>query len=249
MADTNEKSILINKIAHIIKVNATTISFLNKLDIEEISLLNDSFQDAIFSDQAESWVRVAKVVKYFPNYMSAKVSEQVLGAYITANICYFVDMRDLIGIAKHLSTPFLAEVAENIIPSKANRIVNELPIGLVQNVTEYLMRKEQHFVVSSFIEVVERKRLMQLIDAIKSEVDLLKSAEFIRNPELLKDVFLSLSTSRQTKIIQASVRYNKEGVIIRTLEHMGANQREQVLNTFIKNNPEGAAAFVERFFR
>ncbi|MCO5231073.1 MAG: hypothetical protein M9958_07955 [Chitinophagales bacterium] len=249
MEESNEKSILISKIAHITKVSPSAISFLDKLEVDEISQLNDGFQDALFSDQAEHWKRVAKVVKYFPNYMSAKVSEQVLGAYITANICYHVEMRDLIGIAKHLSTPFLGEVAENIIPSKANRIVNELPIGMVQTVTEYLMRKEQHFVVASFIEVVERKRLMQLIEAIKSDTDLLKSAEYIRNPELLKDVFLSLPTNRQTKIIQESVRLNKEGIIIRTLDHMGASQREQVLNTFIKSNPAGAAAFVERFFK
>lgn len=247
MNDLSEKSVLIQKIIRILKVKPESYSFLEKLNTEELSELNDGIQDALFSDQSEHWKRVAKVVKFFPNYMNAKVSEQVLGAYITANVCYHIETKDLVGISKYLSIPFLAEVTENIIPAKSHRVVNEMPVSTIQNVIEYLMRKEQHFVVASFIEVVERKRLMQLIDSIPKESDLLKSSEFIRNAELLKDIFLNFSPSRQTKMLQTAVQIKKEGVIIKTLQQMNERDRENIINTFIRTNPQGAAAFVERF--
>ncbi len=246
MNDISEKSILIQKIIRVLKVNPSKYSFLERLEVEELSELNDGIQDALFSDQAEHWIRVAKVVKYFPNYMNAKISEQVLGAYITANICYHVETKDLVGIAKHLSIPFLGEVAENIIPAKSYRIVNEMPISTVQKVTEYLMKKEQHFVVASFIEVVERRRLTELIDAIQKESDLIKCSEFIRNAELLKDIFLSFSVSRQTRMLQTAVQIKKEGVIIKTLQQIGERERDNIINNFLKMNPQGAAAFIER---
>lgn len=245
MNDVSEKSILIKKIRHILKSDTASSAFLEKLETEDLSTLNDQIQDALFSDQSEHWKRVAKVVKFFPNYMNAKVSEQVLGAYITANVCYHIETKDLIGISKHLSIPFLAEVTENIIPAKSHRVVNEMPVPVIQKVIEYLMKKEQHFVVASFIEVVERKRLMQLIDSIPQESDLLKSSEFIRNPELLKDIFLSFSVSRQTKMLQTAVKIKKEGVIIKTLQQMGERDRNNIINIFLKTNPQGAAAFVE----
>lgn len=245
MNDLSEKSVLIQKIIRILKVKPESFSFLEKLTADELSDLNDGVQDALFSDQAEHWKRVAKVAKYFPNYMNAKVSEQVLGAYITANICYHIETKDLIGISKHLSVPFLAEVTENIIPAKSHRVVNEMPVPVIQKVIEYLMKKEQHFVVASFIEVVERKRLMQLIDSIPKESDLLKSSEFIRNAELLKDIFLSFSVSRQTKMLQTAVQIKKEGVIIKTLQQMGERDRDNIISLFLKTNPQGAAAFVE----
>lgn len=247
MKDISEKSILIQKIIRVLKVNGQDFSFLENLKVDDLSVLNDGIQDALFSDQAEHWKRVAGVVKYLPNYMNAKVSEKVLGAYITANVSYHLESKDLIGVAKYLSEPFLAEVAENLIPAKSNRIVNELPISLLQSVTEYLMSKEQYFVVASFIEVVYRKRLMQLIDAINSESDLLKTSEYIRNPELLKDIFLSFSTTRQIKLLQKSVDIQKEGVIIKTLMQIPEKERLEIIDHFIQNNPDGAAAFVERF--
>ena len=88
---------------------------------------------------------------------------------------------------------------------------------------------------------------MQLIDAINSESDLLKTSEYIRNPELLKDIFLSFSTTRQIKLLQKSVDIQKEGVIIKTLMQIPEKERLEIIDHFIQNNPDGAAAFVERF--
>lgn len=246
MKDISEKSILIQKIIRVLKISEQDYSFLEKLEVEELSVLNDGIQDALFNNQSEHWKRVADVAKYLPNYMNAKVSEKVLGAYITANLSYHLDSKDLVGISKFLSKPFLAEVAENLIPSKSDKLVNELPISLVQSVTEYLMSKEQYFVIASFIEVVHRKRLMQLIDAINSDSDLLKTSEYIRNPELLKDIFLSFSPSRQTKLLQKSIEIRKQGVIIKTLMQIPTKERKRIIDQFVATNPTGAVAFVER---
>ena len=246
MKDVSEKSILIKKVAHILKSNHSDYSFLDKLEIEDISQLNDGIQDALFGDQSEHWKKVAKVVKYFPNYMSAKISEQALGSYITANICYHIDTKDLIGISKHLSVPFLAEVTEVIIPSKSSRIVNEMPISILLKIIHYLLEKNLHFVVASFIEVVNRKRLMELIDSIRSENDLIKCSEYIRNSEILKDIFLNFSSIRQMKIIEASIVLNKEAIIVRTLQFMDEKTKTNILNQFTRQFPRVAEAFIQK---
>lgn len=246
MQDVSEKSILIQKIIRILKANHADFSFLDKLEVEDLSQLNEGIQDALFNDQSEHWKKLAKVVKYFPNYMNAKISEQAIGAYITANVCYHIDTNDLAGISKHLSIPFLAEVTEIIIPSKSSRIVNEMPISIMQKIIYYLLEHHQHFVVASFIEVVHRKRLLQLIESIPKESDLIKCSEYIRNSEILKDIFLNFSSVRQMKIINSSIQLNKEAIIVRTLQYMSDKDKADILNQFTRQHPKVAEAFIQK---
>lgn len=246
MQDVSEKSILIQKIIRILKSNSTDYTFLNKLELEDLNHINDDIQDALFNDQSEHWKKLAKVVKFFPNYMNAKISEQAIGAYITANVCYHIETKDLAGISKYLSIPFLAEVTEIIIPSKSSRIVNEMPISIMQKIIHYLLEHNQHFVVASFIEVVYRKRLLELVESIPKESDLIKCSEYIRNSEILKDIFLNFSSVRQMKIIEASIQLNKEAIIVRTLQYMSDDIKSEILNQFAHKHPKVAEAFIQK---
>ncbi len=246
MQDVSEKSILIKKVIHILKTKPTDYSFLEKLEVDDLSQLNDGIQDALFGDQSEHWKKLAKVVKYFPNYMNAKVSEQAIGAYITANVCYHIETKDLVGISKHLSIPFLAEVTEIIIPSKSSSIVNEMPLPIMLKIINNLLQNNKHFVVASFIEEVHRKRLLELIDSIQKESDLIKCSEYIRNSEILKDIFLSFSSSRQMKVIEASIQLNKEAIIVRTLLYMNDRDKSDILNRFTRQYPKVADAFIQK---
>ena len=244
MEDESEKETLIKKLISILKVEEKSYSFLDKLDLDELERLNTDIQEAMYNQQAEHWQRVAKVVKFFPNFMSAKVAQQVLGPSITANICYHVETKDLVGIAKNLSIPFLTEVAENLIPAKSRRVVNEMPLSSTKKVTEELMRKKEYFIASSFLEVIDSDKIMEIISSIYKESDLIQSAEFVQNTELLKDIFLKLPKSRQTKMLQAAVDLHKEHVIINTLIQMDENERNTLIGEFLKSNPQGASAFI-----
>lgn len=246
MQDVSEKSILIQKVIRILKSNPADYTFLNKLEIKDLNELNDSIQDALFNDQSEHWKKLAKVVKFFPNYMNAKISEQVIGAYITANVCYHIDTTDLNGISKHLSIPFLAEVTEIIIPSKSSRLVNEMSVSILKKIIQHLMENNQHFVVASFIEVVHRKRLLELVESIQRESDLIRCSEYIRNSEILKDIFLSLSSTKQMKLIEASIDLNQEAIIVRTLKYMSDRDKSEVLNRFATQHPKVAEAFIQK---
>lgn len=233
----SEKEVLIKKIRYVLKTEVSSSKYLEKLEVDDLILLNDQIQDALFNDQSEQWKRIAKVVKFFPNYMNAKVSEQVIGAQITANICYHIDSSDLIGVSKHLSIPFMAEVTEHIIPSKSERIVNEMPLPIIKKVVSYLMKKKQHIVVASFIEVVQRKRLVELVDAISSEDDLVLCAQYIRNIELLKDVFSGLSRERQVKMMRAALKLGQEMTIRNLFQNMSTSQLADLRQFLEKSHP------------
>lgn len=233
----SEKEALINKIRYVLKVDVISSTYLEKLDAEELSTLNDQIQDALFSDQSEHWKRVAKVTKFVPNFMSAKICEQVIGPQVTSYVCYHIDAKDLVGVSKHLSIPFMAEVTQHLIPSKSDRVVNEMPLPIIKEVVKYLMKKQQHFVVASFIEVIHRKRLMDLIDSIHSEEDLVLCAQFIRNIELLKDVFLGISRDRQVKMMRAAKKLGQEMIVMHLYKSMNISQLVDLGQYLQKSHP------------
>lgn len=233
----NEKEALINKIRYVLKADATSSVYLEKLEVDELSVLNDQIQDALFSDQSEHWKRVAKVTKYVPNFMSAKICEQVIGPQVTSYVCYHIDAKDLAGVSKYLSTPFMGEVTQHLIPSKSDRVVNEMPLSIIKEVVRYLMKKQQHFVVASFIEVIQRKRLLDLLDSIHSEEDLVLCAQFIRNVELLKDVFLGISRERQVKMMRASLKLGQEMIITHLYQSMSMSQLVDLGQYLEKHHP------------
>lgn len=231
----SEKEVLVNKIRYVLKTDASSSAYLEKLEVNELSALNDQIQDALFSDQSEHWKRVAKVTKFVPNFMSAKICEQVIGPQVTSYVCYHIDAKDLAGVSKYLSTPFMAEVTQHLIPSKSDRVVNEMPLSTIKEVVKYLMRKQQHFVVASFIEVIHRKRLMELVDSIHSEEDLVLCAQYIRNVELLKDVFLGISRERQVKMMRAAIKLGQESVITDLYKIMSTSQLVE-LRQYLERN-------------
>lgn len=233
----NEKDALIHKIRYVLKVESSSSTYLEKLDVDELSALNDQIQDALFSDQSEHWKRVAKVTKFVPNFMSAKICEQVIGPQVTSYVCYHIDAKDLVGVSKYLSTPFMAELTQHLIPSKSDRIVNEMPLSIIKEVVKYLMKKQQHFVVVSFIEVVQRKRLMDLLDAIHSEEDLVLCAQYIRNVELLKDVFLGIPREREVKMMRAARKLGQESVITDLYKSMSVSQLVDLGQYLQKSHP------------
>jgi len=188
------------------------LQFLEKLSQEELEVLREHIQNALY-DQSEHWQKIARVTKFFPNYMNAKISEQVIGSAITANISYYIDIRELTGIMKHLSLPFIAEVTQLLIPSKSAQIVNEIPLDLLRKVVLYLLQQDKHIVVASFIEVVNQHRVRELAAALK-DADLLICAQYIKDKTLITHVFESFSRRKQLELLMVAIDLNLLDVLL-----------------------------------
>ena len=123
-----ENKIEYQKLQHLLNTESKDFEFLQKLSADELRTLRVRMTEVMDLDQPEIWGRVAKVAKFMPNFLNAKVSETVLGALITANISTYVPIKDAISIMKNLSTPFLAEVAEYMIPEKSEELIENISV-------------------------------------------------------------------------------------------------------------------------
>lgn len=90
--DSNKKS-EIQKIVHLLHSSEETMEYLNSHTHEQLTDLRLKITHAILEEQSETWEPLAKVTKFMPNFLNAKVSEDILGPSITANITYHTTQR------------------------------------------------------------------------------------------------------------------------------------------------------------
>lgn len=243
---TPEQAAEINKLSHILgEEKGEKLRFLERLSYEELEFLRIKIQDSAHEEQAKLWKKLPKVASFMPNFVNAKVAEQVLGASITANISYYIDLRDAISIMKFLSLPFMAEVAHYMIPEKSVPLLNNLPIDMMKKLVAYLLRKDEHFVVGTFVEVTDSQRVIEISKSIEKEDDLIKISKYVKNKSSLVAVFRSFNDYRKVKLFKEAHRLNSFEVAIDMAMLLSGTEIEKLTALLFKESPQLMQQFVD----
>jgi hypothetical protein len=243
---TPEQAAEINKLSHILgEEKGEKLRFLERLSFEELEFLRIKIQDSAHEEQAKLWKKLPKVASFMPNFVNAKVAEQVLGASITANISYYIDLRDAISIMKFLSLPFMAEVAHYMIPEKSVPLLNNLPIDMMKKLVAYLLRKNEHFVVGTFVEVTDSHRVIEISKSIEKEDDLIKISKYVKNKSSLVAVFRSFNDYRKVKLFKEAHRLNSFDVAIDMAMLLTGTEIEKLTALLFKESPQLMQQFVD----
>lgn len=235
----NEKDnkIELLRILHLLKADDKTFDFLSKLNAEELQQLRIKMSEVIEIDQPDIWNRIAKVAKFMPNFLNAKVAETVLGPMLTANLSSYVPVKDGLSIMKNLSSSFLAEVSEYMVPEKSYELINEIPIDILKKITSILIRNKKHFIVSNFVNVLDTKKVILVSEAIYDELDLILISEFIEDKALIARIIEGFSDSKLKNIIQKAYANNKQEDILSVFPLLNQIELKRVLG-IVKHLPD-----------
>ncbi len=225
-----ENKIEYQKLQHLLNTESKDFEFLQKLSADELRTLRVRMTEVMDLDQPEIWGRVAKVAKFMPNFLNAKVSETVLGALITANISTYVPIKDAISIMKNLSTPFLAEVAEYMIPEKSEELIENISVDTLKKITTQLLKNKKYYVASGFVNVLSFPKINAISEVITDELDLILIAEFVENKAHIARIVEGFSDKRILKIIQTAYKNNKQEEILIVFKLLSPRELTRVLS-------------------
>lgn len=219
MAEELHKHAELLKLQHILNDERDEFLFLQQLDEQQLSKLRVRISETLQLEQSAVWSKIAMVTNFMPNFVNAKVAETVLDPMITANISYHVSVKQSIGIIKYLSVPFMAKVAEQLIPERSVELLNALSMDLLKKLVTQLLRTNSYFTLAGFVDVTEKKKVLELSHFIQKEEDLLKISHYVNNKNYLADLVDGFSDDRVKRLIQRSVEIGlqEEIVIIATL--------------------------------
>lgn len=208
MEEVNHKHTELIKLQHVLNDDKNELSFLDELKDEQLVLLRIKISEAIQMEQSSVWSKIAKVTVFMPNIVNAKVAETILDPMITANISYHIEVKEAIGIIRYLSVPFMAKVAEHLIPERSVQLLNALSMDLLKKLVTQLLKTESYFTLAGFVEVTDKKKVLELSNYIRSDEDLLKISHYVNNKKILVYLIDAFSDSKLKSLIQKSTELN-----------------------------------------
>jgi hypothetical protein len=172
-----------------------------------------------------------------PNFVNAKVAEQALGPVITANISYYIDVRDAVSIMRFLSVPFMAEVAGYMVPEKSSELINKLPMDLMKKLVTYLCQNNKHFVVGSFVEVTELNRVVEISLHLSKESDLIGITKYVKEKSSLAGAYRAFNEQKRLKLIDVAYRSRHLDIVIEMAMYLQLNEVLQMSRLLNDKNP------------
>lgn len=203
----------IQKISHVLDISFEEVQFLSVHTEKQLTFLFHAISNSIQKDQSGVWEPLARVVKFIPNFLNAKVSEEVLGPYITANITYHVGVKDAISISNFFSDKFFADVMEHVLPEKIEHILTEAPIEKMRQVLVELLKRKNYYQLSSLMDYVPIDRAAKLTLEVKDPEILCTVAYLSSKKERLWNILSTYNDERTKNFLQISLQTDKADMI------------------------------------
>ncbi|NBU96737.1 MAG: hypothetical protein EBS19_00765 [Spirochaetia bacterium] len=209
----SHKNSELQKIGSLLSTAEDEIDFLSSLPADKLSFLRMKITTAILEEQSGVWEPLARVSKFMPNFLNAKVSEDILGPKITANITYHVPVKDALSIATHFSTKFFCDVLEHIVPEKIEHIIRDSPNDLMKRVVHELRKRKNYLLIGSLIDFTP----ISSVHKISMEVDdseMIQIMDYITKRERLAELLDIYDDTKIIGLTKASIKLEKiEGLL------------------------------------
>jgi len=225
--DEMHKNSEIQKIMNLLSVEQKDLEFLSGLSVESLSFLRMKITSAILEEQSGVWEPLARVSKFMPNFLNAKVSEDILGPKITANITYHVPTKDALVIASYFSTKFFCDVLEHIVPEKIEHIIKESPNDLMKKVVHELRRRENYLLIGSLIDYTP----ISTVHKISLEVndsEMIQIMDYITRRDRLVELLDLYDDSKILGLVRASIKLVKMEGLLEVFSYTKNKTREKV---------------------
>jgi hypothetical protein len=218
----------IEKLSHVLRITPDKLQFLKSLSIDDFRSLNKTISDRLLTDSSNVWARLAGVAKFMPNFINAQVAKSLLGPNITANLTYHVDVKQAVSIAKSLNIEFLAEVAENLVPARAQHIIKAFPMDVMVNLTRVLTRDKKFFTMGAFVDYLDIDKVLALSKEIPDTESLLRVGLYTQNKEHVAKLSDGFSDEKVIDMIETAERKDLWPSLIGLLAHFNQDQHKRL---------------------
>lgn len=214
-----QKEFELKSINNLLGVHGSELSFLEKLEPEEINKLRN--QIILFSQESQKdiWVPMAKVSKFMPNFLNAKVAEDILGPSITANFSYHLHPKDALGIAGHFSIKFFCDVLEHLVPEKIEPMINQSPFDLMRRAVNELLTRRNYFLIGSLIDYTPIDSVEKIARGVENLGELISITYNARDKARVLNLFKRFDDAKIYGVMVAGLNGNLSDEIKTIYEH------------------------------
>lgn len=218
-AELEKKDFELHSLRNLLGLQDSEFPFLEKLNAEELYSLKSQVLHTVQSGQKEIFTTMAKVSRYMPNFLNAKVSQDILGPIITANLSYFLPAKEAIGIATHFTIPFFTDVIEHLIPEKISEMIALTPIDIMKRAVGELIRRKKFFVIGSLMDYTPIASVDKIARGIDDPEHLIRITYNCQDKGRVLELFQNFGEKRIFEVIKAGLNDSLFSEIKTIYEH------------------------------
>lgn len=215
----------IQKLAHLLKTDEHNLTFLNNHTFKEIELLREKANQAVFTEQSDIWAPLARVTKFMPNFINAKVAEEILGPHITANITYHMDIKEAVNIANYFSIPFFGDVMEHIIAEKVLGVIKASSYNKIRQVFKELQKRENYFVIGNLMDNTPIEIVEKIIAEVGNDPEVVIIADHATKKENLVSTLKGYSDEYLQRLLLTSFEIDRHHVFLEYMVEMDDSRK------------------------
>lgn len=223
-----QQRVEVKRIAQVLNLDERELRYLQGLSQADLQKLYGQIEGAVSGVQSPLWPALAKSVRFFPNRLCAKITQEAFGPYIAAQMTRHLDSKTAIGIGKHFSPQFLAEVFQHIEAAEASTLLGKLPMSNLKKAVLFMLADQQYQQLGSVMEHLAKDRILALAREIDSPRALLKIANAVEHKGKLADAFAQLSDEQVSALIEAASELELWEPALQICSHMTPRHQRRV---------------------
>ncbi|HKY91011.1 MAG TPA: hypothetical protein VJM11_08225 [Nevskiaceae bacterium] len=189
------------KLGRLFGVAPESLGYLADLDADQLRDLRQHLTDSLFDRTKASFQRVAAASRLLPNGLVALIGEKVFGAMLCARISGLLPPDRAYDIALKLPDAFLADVSVELDPRSAREVIARMPAKRVVAVAAILVARQDYVTMGRFVDYLSRDVIREVIESIRDDAALLRTAFFIENKATLNMLVGLLPIERVRRIV------------------------------------------------
>lgn len=212
------------KLTRLLGAGPRELHFLRRIDWQDLRDLREQAAGAMFDADRQQLQRVAAATKLVPAKITAAIGERAFGPLLAARVTGLLDPSRAVDIAGHLPTLFLADVAEQLEPRLASRVIAEIPAQQIGSITRELAARGDHVTMGRFVGHLSERALKQALDAVDDET-LLLTAYVVESKGSLDALVSIVPDQRLHEIMRTAGELDLWREALDVLRHLSEGQR------------------------
>ncbi|SFB61619.1 hypothetical protein SAMN05216266_12852 [Amycolatopsis marina] len=217
------------KLARLLKTPAERLDFLEQVDAVDIRRLREQATDVLFDANLGVLQRMAAASKLLPVSVLGRIAEKVFGPLLCARLAGLIDVSRGVDVARRLSPAFLSDVAAELDPRRARRIIAGIPADTVREVAHELVGRQDWITIGRFVGHLPDRTVSATLDAVHDEA-LLRVAFVLDEKERIDHVVDLLPSTRFPGLAAAAAEHDLWPLAFDLLTHLRPANQERLIS-------------------
>lgn len=243
MSEALEVRAEIAKIARLLSVEPTAVEFLDRVKPADLIKFREQLIELFYGGEIGGLQRFVGPSKVLPASLVASVTRDSIGPVLTARIAGLVDPAQAVAVVAKLPIEFVADVAVEIDPRRAARIIGGLSEDVTTAITEILIRRHEYVAMGRFVGFVSGELLAATFDRA-SDADLLQTAFVMEDKDQLTVAVGLLPDKRLRSLLRAAGKLAMWAEAIDLVLHLDDEQYARVIDLVAEESESTLGALV-----